>query len=271
MARYEKDPENYYEREERRRRESPAQYDERYDRRSRSLGNYDETDYPRGRFGERADYRDNEPRYTGYTRGEPELRPSRVDDEYVRDRFGERVRFGEREKSRSRLRARNIMTRELAVAVRDNTLHQVARMMKDEDTGVIPVVEYDGDGATKENQSTRERMGNGYAYGRLIGLITDRDIVLRAVSEGKDPGSVRTADAMSTSVETASPTDRVVDVLHKMAAKQVRRIPVVGDNGRLLGMISLGDIALEIEADTELANAIEEISKESTFWRKIFR
>jgi len=62
----------------------------------------------------------------------------------------------------------------------------------------------------------------------------------------------------------------VVDVIRKMGDKQVRRIPVVSESGNLRGMVSMGDIAVETEADRELAEALEDISKETTFWGKLF-
>jgi CBS domain-containing protein len=260
MTRYRNDQEDYYEREEQRRRESPWRYDEPDARRSRSLGDYEGRAYSRGRFGERASYERDEPRYSGYTRREGDYGySSGVDREYSRQRFGERERF------RSRLRARDIMTRELAVATGATTLHEVAKMMKDEDTGIIPVVEYEGSG---NGSATGERRLSNHA--KLVGLITDRDIVIRAVAEGRDCGATRAEDIMSTGLQTAKPTDRVIDVLRKMGDKQVRRIPVVGENGNLLGLISMGDIALETEADSELADALEDVSKESSFWSRIF-
>jgi CBS-domain-containing membrane protein len=75
---------------------------------------------------------------------------------------------------------------------------------------------------------------------------------------------------MSTDLHTSRPHERVVDVIGKMGDKQVRRIPVVNENGKLLGMVSMGDIAVETEADNELASALEDISKESSFWGKVF-
>jgi len=103
-----------------------------------------------------------------------------------------------------------------------------------------------------------------------MGLITDRDIVIRAVSEGKDCGASRAEDIMSTDIHTASPNDRVVDVIRKMGNKQVRRIPVVNDNGYLVGMISMADVAIETPEDRELSDALEEISKGSSFWNRLF-
>ena len=166
------------------------------------------------------------------------------------------------------------MTRNLAVATRDTNLHDVARMMKEEDTGVIPVVEFrsqggnGGNGKTETNE-TRLNTSN-YSHGKLLGLITDRDIVLRAVAEHKDCDAIRAEEVMSTDVHTARPHERVVDVIRRMGDKQVRRIPITNENGNLLGIVSMGDVAVETEADRELADALEDISRESSFWGKLF-
>jgi CBS domain-containing protein len=103
-----------------------------------------------------------------------------------------------------------------------------------------------------------------------VGLITDRDIAVRAVAEGKDCTQTRIEDVMSTDIHTTRPNDRIVDVIRKMGDKQVRRIPVTNENGYLVGMISMADIAVETHEDYELAEAIEEISKGSSFWSRIF-
>jgi len=163
------------------------------------------------------------------------------------------------------------MTRELAVATRDTTLREVAQMMKHEDAGAIPIVDYDlsaGDGRAKSDNQGKN--AGGYNHGKLAGLITDRDIVVRAVAEDRECGTTRAEELMSTDMHVAKPNDRVVDVIRKMGDKQVRRIPVVGENGMLRGMISLGDVALETDEDHELAHALEDISKSSSFWTRIF-
>jgi CBS domain-containing protein len=163
------------------------------------------------------------------------------------------------------------MTRDLAVATRDTTLNEVALMMKQEDTGVIPVVEYDVQAGNGRGEGTdRKYEGRNYARGKLIGLITDRDIVIRAVAENKDCLSTRAEDIMSVDIHTARPNDRVVDVIHKMGDKQVRRIPVTNENGYLVGMISMADVAIETRQDRELGDALEEISKGSSFWNRLF-
>jgi CBS domain-containing protein len=167
------------------------------------------------------------------------------------------------------------MTRDVTVAHRDTSLEEVARLMKQEDTGVIPVVEpTDGTSETITSDADAAKTSRSnkriYSNGRLVGLITDRDIVVRALAEGKDARSTRAEEIMTADVHTAQPNDRVIDVIRKMGDKQVRRIPVVDGNGQLHGIISMADVALETEEDRELAGALEEISSGSSFWSKIF-
>ncbi len=180
--------------------------------------------------------------------------------------------------SRSHLRCRDIMTRDVTVATRETTLQQVAAMMRDEDTGIIPVVEpapsaevADQDSAQTKRAEREKRRGNRSTdNGKLVGLITDRDIVVRALAEGRDARIVRAEEIMTADVHSARPNDRVIDAIRKMGDKQVRRIPVVDEMGNLRGIISMADIALETEEDRELADALEEISSGASFWSKMF-
>ena len=220
------------------------------------------------RYGERADYDYDEPRYRG-TRDRFNEESGRRTSDYERGDYSSRYATRPSE-TRSRLRCRDIMTRDLAVATRDTTLREVGIMMKQEDTGVIPVVDYDGNGDGKPRGDDRNYDSRHYLRGKLAGLITDRDIVIRAVSEGKDCTATRADEIMSTDIHTARPNDRVVDVIRQMGNKQVRRIPVTNENGYLVGMISMADIAVETHEDHELAEAIEDISKGSSFWSRIF-
>jgi CBS domain-containing protein len=241
---------------------------------------YDQRDFGQGRFGERAGYETDEPRYNQYSdqyAREDYRRPAyegrdrgyrNADMDYQpRSRYGEAA-------NRSRVRVRDIMTRNLAVATGDTSLHDVARMMKEEDTGVIPVVEFrskGGNGGTPRTEPNEARLNtSNYSHGKLLGLITDRDIVLRAVAEGKDYNITRAEEVMSTDVYTARPHERVVDAIKRMGDKQVRRIPITNENGNLLGIVSMGDVAVETEADRELAEALEDISRESSFWGRLF-
>ncbi len=266
MARYRNDfddERDYPNRNDRFGRERPWNYARPYSGGGR-LQNESEREF--GRFGERADYEYDEPRYSGYPG------PYREDSRRLyydgRD-MAARPYYYDRA-SRSRVRARDIMTRELAVASRDTTALEVAALMKDEDTGVIPVVEFASDGNGKGTAEEHRLNTSNYNRGKLIGLITDRDIVVRAVAEGRDCNTTRAEEIMSTDIHAARPNDRVIDIVRKMGDKQVRRIPVVSESGNLLGMISMSDVALETEADRELGEALEDISKESSFWRRIF-
>jgi len=275
MARYRNemdDERDYYPREDRLRRENfggGGGYEEPWGT-GRRFDNERRPDYNRGRFGERAEYDYDEPRYANYGDRDNESRRSSLYEgrgDLGTGRWRDREYTGER----SRLRCRDIMTRELVVATRDTTVVEVSRMMKQEDVGVIPVVEYDapaGNGRTEGSE--RNYQDRNYARGKLIGLITDRDIVVRCVADNKDCASVRAEDIMSVDIHTARPNDRVVDVIRKMGDKQVRRIPVCNDNGYLVGMISMADVAIETRQDRELNDALEEISKGSTFWNRIF-
>ncbi len=271
LARYRDDLDDerdYYQREQRLRRENFGAYDEPF-RARRHFDNERRPDYNRGgRFGERAEYDNDEPRYADYGERHRDDRRSSLFD--VRGDLGTGRSRDYYEPERSRLRCRDIMTRDLVVATRDTTIVEVSRMMKQEDTGVIPVVDYDERGGNGSEVSERKYEGRNYTRGKLIGLITDRDIVIRGVAEDKDCASVRAEDIMSVDIHTARPNDRVVEVIQKMGDKQVRRIPVVNENGYLVGMISMADVAIETRQDRELSEAIEEISKGSSFWNRVF-
>jgi CBS domain-containing protein len=292
MARYrnEDDDRDYYPREEQRfRREAFGTYDEPMTRRREfELDRERRADSGRGRFGERAEYNNDEPRYGNY-RDDRERRDEgsrnwdrggRSTLEEIRGDLSTRRRDERYGPDRSRLRCREIMTKDLAVAQKDTPLTQVALMMKQEDTGVIPVVEYDvmsGNGRTTDNrddltdrQPDRQYDNRNYSRGKLVGLITDRDIVVRGVSEGKECTTTRAEDIMSVDIHTVRPNDRVVDVITKMSDKQVRRIPVVNENNYLVGMISMADIAVETHDDRELGEALEHISKSTSFWNRVF-
>jgi len=109
--------------------------------------------------------------------------------------------------------------------------------MAQEDVGPIPVV--DGD--------------------RLVGIVTDRDIVLRVVAEGRDPSSTTVGEIASTNLETVSPDENLDSALQKMAAGQVRRLPVV-EGGRLVGIVAQGDVAREGD-DARTGDTVQGISR----------
>jgi CBS domain-containing protein len=251
--------------------------DENYSYGNRYSGerDHERDDYGRSAYGgsynDRNDYREYRYEDARYGRGGSGSDRSFYDEGRARQRSGA---------TRSHVRCRDIMTRDVTVANRDTVLQDVAAMMRDEDTGVIPVVEpqtvttqtTDNTANNTTNATDAQRRGNGRmkVNGKLVGLITDRDIVVRAIAEGRDAHTTRAEEVMTSDVHTASPNDRVIDAIRKMGDKQVRRIPVVDENKNLLGIISMADVALETEEDRELAEALEEISSGSSFWSKIF-
>lgn len=145
----------------------------------------------------------------------------------------------------SRMRCSEIMTRNVRTAPSSMPLGDVAVMMRDGDMGAVPVVD----------------------EGRLVGIVTDRDIVVRMVAEGRD-STTPVGEAMTAGLFTVTPATYVFEAVRLMGDKQVRRVPVVGPAGELAGIISMADIALETEDELEIAEALEEISSGAGFWGK---
>ena len=143
------------------------------------------------------------------------------------------------------MRCSEIMTRDVKTATRDMPLREVAVMMREGDVGSVPVVE----------------------GGKLVGILTDRDIVVRAIADGKD-ASAPVSDAMTAEIFSVKPDDFVFEAIRIMGDRQVRRIPVVADSGNLAGIIAIADIALEMEDEREIAETLEEISSGAGFWGK---
>jgi CBS domain-containing protein len=137
------------------------------------------------------------------------------------------------------------MTKNVRTATRDASLREIATMMRDGDMGAVPIVD----------------------EGKLMGIVTDRDIVVRAVSEGKGP-ETPVADAMTKELFTVKADDFIFEAVRVMGDKQVRRIPVVDADGSLAGIIAMADVALEMEDEREIAETIEEISSGPGFWGK---
>lgn len=145
----------------------------------------------------------------------------------------------------SRRRCREIMTKSVRTASPEMSVRDVAALMREGDMGAVPVVD----------------------AGKLIGIITDRDIVVRVVAEGKE-SSTPVAEAMTTKLFTVKPDDFVFEAIRLMGDKQVRRVPVINEAGELAGIIAMADIALETEDEREIAETLEEISSGSAFWSK---
>lgn len=147
----------------------------------------------------------------------------------------------------NRRRCDEIMTRNVVAANPSMTLQQIAALMREGDMGALPVV----------NDA-----------GKLIGIVTDRDIVIRAAADGKDLNVVTVTDIMTEEIYTARPGDYVFQAIRLMRDKQIRRVPVINDKGELQGILAMADIALEMEDEREIAETLEEISSGSAFWRK---
>lgn len=139
------------------------------------------------------------------------------------------------------VRCRDLMTRDVTTCAPETSLRDVAEMMESENVGSIPVVE----------------------NGRLIGLVTDRDIVCRVIAEGRDTRATTAREAMTDDLVTCTPDETVIDAIHKMGECQVRRIPVCDPTGKLRGIMSMGDVALEAERDMDVARALEQVSQPS--------
>ncbi len=133
---------------------------------------------------------------------------------------------------------REIMTTEVETGEPDTTLEEIAAMMRDGDVGAIPIVEDD----------------------ELVGIVTDRDIVVRCIAEGKDPAETTVEDVLSEDLETATPDMDVEEAARIMSRRQIRRLPVVEEN-RLIGIVSLGDIAVKHDDEEVGGQALEDISE----------
>ena len=118
------------------------------------------------------------------------------------------------------MKVSEIMTRDVRLLSPDQTIREAASLMADIDVGSLPVGDND----------------------RLVGMITDRDIVIRAVAQGK-PADTKVADVMSKEILYCVDTDEIDDVARNMGKAQVRRLPVVNSDKRLVGIVSLGDLA----------------------------
>lgn len=132
---------------------------------------------------------------------------------------------------------RDMMTKDLITCSPDETLAQAAQKMASGDIGCCPVVE----------------------SGQLVGVITDRDITVRTVARGLDPNSQHVREVMSTNLVTVTPDTSVEDACRLMMDYQVRRLPVVEEN-RLVGMVSLADLAIDLEEEEMVAEVVEKVS-----------
>lgn len=135
------------------------------------------------------------------------------------------------------MKINEIMTRNVTCVSPQTSVAQVATMMKDLNIGSLPVCNESG----------------------IIGIVTDRDIVVRNVAENRNPNDVSVDSIMTYNVATATPEMQAEDVARLMAKNKIRRIPVV-ENNKIVGVVSLGDLAADIRFDMEASEALTEIS-----------
>ena len=131
---------------------------------------------------------------------------------------------------------REVMTPNPHTVAADATLEDAAREMGQDDIGAVLV---------KDN-------------GAVSGILTDRDIVVRAVAEGRNPSSTKVSDVATRDVKTLTPDSSVEDAIRIVREQNVRRIPVVDENGQPQGIVSIGDLAVERDSDSALADISSE-------------
>ena len=142
------------------------------------------------------------------------------------------------------MKAQDIMSKDPMCVTPDTPLVEAARIMKTENIGVVPVVE-----------STGSK--------RLVGVLTDRDIAIRAVADGRDGATTSVGHVMTSDVRTSAASDSVEDVMELMGREQVRRIPIVDESGALVGIIAQADIVIEARDDKKAERTVEKISQPS--------
>ena len=139
----------------------------------------------------------------------------------------------------------DVMTKNPISCLRSDTVHVAATLMKQQDVGSIPVVE------------SRET-------NRLAGIITDRDLTVKVLAEGRDANSTTLEEVMTRHPVTCSPADNLQKAFEAMTRNQVRRIPVVDKENRLVGIIAQADVATRTEATAKVGELVEKVSHSPT-------
>jgi CBS domain-containing protein len=139
-------------------------------------------------------------------------------------------------------RCRDIMTKDPVCCLPTNSVAQAARLMKQYDTGLVPVV-----------ANIDEK--------KLLGVVTDRDLAVTVVADSCDPARTSVEAVMSRPPIVCSPGDPYEHALHTMERNRIRRVPVVDRTGRVVGIVSLADVAIRVRNRTQTAEVIREISR----------
>ena len=142
-------------------------------------------------------------------------------------------------------RCGDVMTREPACCEPADSIPRIAQLMKTEDVGAVPVV---------ESKTSR----------RLVGIVTDRDIVVKILADGKTVEKSTVRDAMTNNPVTCREDDDVSQAVARMAERKVRRIPIVDGSGTLRGIIAQADIATRVHRGTTTGELVEAISEPGT-------
>jgi len=121
------------------------------------------------------------------------------------------------------MRIRHVMTKDPSCCVPSDSAVRAAKIMREERAGIVPII---------ENEQSQ----------RIIGVVTDRDLCMNVVAEGRDPATVTVQECMTTKVVTCSPDDSIEKVTELMRENQIRRVPVVNDGGELQGIVALADV-----------------------------
>lgn len=137
------------------------------------------------------------------------------------------------------MKVQDVMTRDPRCVTPETSAREAAQVMKDEDVGIVPVVEGE----------------------RLVGVVTDRDLALRVVADGRD-SSATVRDVMSSGrIATCRPDEDLDRVMETMAKEQVRRIPIVDERGSLVGIVAQADVVLKAKDDRKAEKTVEQISE----------
>lgn len=137
---------------------------------------------------------------------------------------------------------KDVMTKDPSCCLRTDSIVRAAEIMKNEDVGLVPVVE--------------DETGK-----KLCGVITDRDIVLKVIAEDRERSAAAVGEVMSEDLVTCRPDDPLTAAINSMGRRKVRRIPIVDGQGRIVGIVSQADIATRVDEPVKTAEMLEDVSQ----------
>ena len=141
-------------------------------------------------------------------------------------------------------KCKEVMTKNPVCGLPSDMVSKVAQLMKSEDIGPVPII---------ENEQTR----------KLVGIVTDRDLALKILAEGRDPKSTKTEEVMTRTVVSCRAEDDLQMALDAMSEHQLRRIPVVDTNNAIVGIIAQADVATRVDQPEQTAAVVKDISQSS--------